>query len=193
MAPKRFQFLPPRTSRFWSHCRCRRFFGALPEFLRGGAESAFCPDDADRDWFRLRSDAQNLYSVSETVTKSVRTNGDPGSCFDGRNNARRTIVLLHHPRFLFHLRKDHREIIVVIRIIFTGQANQRFGRNLGNRNGAPFGKRMVWSHRRRSISGYRLNHMKTKEIISRQACAPAMLRKENRSFPNPRRADIVLV
>jgi hypothetical protein len=26
----------------------RSFFGALPEFFRGWAESAFCPDDADR-------------------------------------------------------------------------------------------------------------------------------------------------
>src|SRR4051812_40323892 len=28
------------------------FFGALPEFFRGWAESALWRDDADRDWFR---------------------------------------------------------------------------------------------------------------------------------------------
>jgi hypothetical protein len=42
----------------------------MPEFFGGGAESAFCPDDANRDWFRLRRDVQNLYSVSETVTQT---------------------------------------------------------------------------------------------------------------------------
>jgi hypothetical protein len=62
---------------------------------------------------------QKFHPVSETVTKSVRTNGDPGSCFDGRNNARKTVVLLHHPRFLFQLRKDDRDIIIVTRIIFA--------------------------------------------------------------------------
>ena len=90
---------------------------------------------------------QNFYAVSEAVTKSVRTNGDSGSCFHGRNNAGRTIVLLHHSRFLFHLRKDHREIIIVVRIIFAGEANQRFGRDLGNRNGAASGKGMLQCHR----------------------------------------------
>ena len=90
---------------------------------------------------------QKLYSVSETVTKNVYANGDPGSCFDGRNNARKTVVLLHHPRFLFHLRKDDREEVIVIRIIFAGKANQRFGRNFGNRNGAASSKRMLRSHR----------------------------------------------
>src|SRR5438034_5545420 len=54
---------------------------------------------------------------------------------------------LHHPRFLFHLRKDDREIIIIIRIIFAGEANQRFGGNLGNRNGAASGKRMLRGHR----------------------------------------------
>ncbi len=63
---------------------------------------------------------QDLYSVSEAVTQSVRTNRDPGSCFDGRNNARKTVVFLHHPRFLFHLRKDDRKVIIVTRIIFAG-------------------------------------------------------------------------
>ncbi|HXM74015.1 MAG TPA: hypothetical protein VN904_01970 [Chthoniobacterales bacterium] len=52
---------------------------------------------------------QKLYSVSETVTQNLATNGDPGSCFDGRNNGGKTVVLLDHPRFLFHLRKDDRE------------------------------------------------------------------------------------
>ena len=45
----------------FGHCRtltngAGRFFCALPEFFRGWAESAFCPGDADRDWFWLRSD-----------------------------------------------------------------------------------------------------------------------------------------
>ena len=35
---------------------------------------------------------QNLYSVSETVTQSVRTNGDPGSCFDGQNRSGRDFM-----------------------------------------------------------------------------------------------------
>jgi pimeloyl-ACP methyl ester carboxylesterase len=77
-----------------------------------------------------------LYSVSETVTQNVYSDGNAGSRFDGRNNAGKTVVLLDHPRFLFHLRKDDREDVIVIRIIFAGEANQRFGRNLGNRNGA---------------------------------------------------------
>src|ERR1700737_1252593 len=120
----------------------RRLLGALPEFFRGWAESAFCPDDAHRDRFRLRSDVQKFDAVSETVTK-VRTNGDAGSRFDGRNNTKKTVVLLHHPRFLFQLRKDYREKVIVIRIIFAGEANQRFGRNLGNRNGAASGERLL--------------------------------------------------
>jgi hypothetical protein len=60
---------------------------------------------------------QKFHLVSETVTKNVRTNGDAGSRFDGRNNTESTVALLHHPRFLFHVRKDDREIIVVIRIM----------------------------------------------------------------------------
>ena len=90
---------------------------------------------------------QKLYSVSENVTKNVSTQSDPGSCFDGRNNAIITVVLFHDPRFLFHLRKDHRYIIIVTGIILSGEANQRFGRNLGNRNGAASGKRMLQGHR----------------------------------------------
>ena len=85
---------------------------------------------------------QKFQAVPKTVTK-VRGNGDAGSRFDGRHNGGKTVVLLHHPRFLFHLRKDDREIIIVIRIIFAGEANQRFGRNFGNRNGAASGKRML--------------------------------------------------
>jgi pimeloyl-ACP methyl ester carboxylesterase len=79
---------------------------------------------------------QKLYSVSETVTQNVYTNGDAGSRFDGRHDAIITVVLLDHPRLLFRLRKDAREIVVVIRIIFAGETNQRFGRNFSNRNGA---------------------------------------------------------
>src|SRR5437870_12667782 len=86
----------------------RRFFGALPEFFRGWAESAFCRDDADRDWFRLRSNVQKFQAVPKTVTK-VRGNGDAGSRFDGRDNGGKTVVLLYHPRFPFHLRKDDRQ------------------------------------------------------------------------------------
>ncbi len=89
---------------------------------------------------------QKFQAVPKTVTK-VRGNGDAGSRFDGRHNGGKTVVLLHHPRFLFHLRKDDREIIIVIRIIFAGKANQRFGRNLGKRNGAASGKRMLQGHR----------------------------------------------
>jgi hypothetical protein len=62
---------------------------------------------------------QNPYSVSKTVTQSVRTNGDPSSCFDGRNNAKETVVLLHHLRFPFQLRKDDRDKIIVTRVIFA--------------------------------------------------------------------------
>jgi len=90
---------------------------------------------------------QKLYSVSETATERIHTDGDPGSRFDGRNNARKTVVLLHHPRFLFQLRKDDRDIIIVVRIIFACKPNQRFGHNFGNRNGAASGKRMLRSDR----------------------------------------------
>src|SRR6202040_4094367 len=75
-------------------CRLRSFFGALPEFFRGWAESAFWSDDADRDWFRLRSNVQKFQAVPKTVTK-VRGNGDAGSRFDGRHNGGKTVVLLH--------------------------------------------------------------------------------------------------
>ena len=86
---------------------------------------------------------QKLYSVSETATKRIHTDGDAGSRFDGRNNAGKTVVLFHYPRFLFHLRKDDREQVIIIRIVFSGQANQRFGRYLDNRNGAAPGKPML--------------------------------------------------
>src|SRR6266536_3251569 len=45
--------------------------------------------------------------------------------------------------FCFTFEKDDREIIIVIRIIFAGEANQWFGRNFGNRNGAALSKRML--------------------------------------------------
>ena len=61
---------------------------------------------------------QKFQAVPKTLTK-VCGNGDTGSRFDGRHNGRKTVMLLHHPRFLFRLRKDEREIIVVIRIIFA--------------------------------------------------------------------------
>ena len=52
----------------WRILFCRRgFFRALPEFLRGWAESAFCRDDADRKWRRFRSEVQKLYLASETA------------------------------------------------------------------------------------------------------------------------------
>jgi hypothetical protein len=58
----------------------------MPEFFRGWVEPAFCPDDADREWFRHRSDVQKYQAFSKTVTKGCGK-GDAGSCFDGRNNA----------------------------------------------------------------------------------------------------------
>src|SRR6266513_1763538 len=105
----------------------RRFLRALPEFIRGWAESAFCRDDADRKWFRLRSEVQKSYSVSETVTKVYR-NGDAGPRFDGRHDAGHAVMFLDDARFLFHLRKGDREIIIVIGILFARQANERFAR-----------------------------------------------------------------
>jgi hypothetical protein len=54
----------------------------LPEFFRDWAESAFCPDDADRKWLRLRSEVQKFQAVPKTVAK-VRGNSDAGSRFDG--------------------------------------------------------------------------------------------------------------
>src|SRR5580765_407310 len=121
---------------------CRRFFGAVPEFFRGWADSAFCRDDTDRKWLRLRSEVQKFYSVSETVTKVwANRNGSPR--FDGRHNAGHAVMFLDHARLLFQLRKDDREIIMVIRIIFAGEANQQFSRGLDERNAAPSGKRML--------------------------------------------------
>jgi hypothetical protein len=38
------------------------------------------------------------------------------------------------------------EIIIMFRIVFVGEADQRFDHNLGNRNGAASGKRMLRSH-----------------------------------------------
>src|SRR5262245_19270796 len=90
---------------------------------------------------------QKLYPVSETAPQNVETKSDSGSRFDGRNYAGKTVMLLHHPRFLFHLRKDGREEVIVIRIIFAGKTNQRFGRNVGDWNGAASGKRMLRSDR----------------------------------------------
>src|SRR6266480_2875546 len=52
-----------------------RSLRALPEFFSGWAEFSFSRDDADRKWLRLRSEVQERYSVSETVTKVYR-NGD---------------------------------------------------------------------------------------------------------------------
>ena len=51
---------------------------------------------------------QKLYSVSETVTKNVRTGGDAGSRFDGRKNAGHAVMFPHDARLLFHLRKRRR-------------------------------------------------------------------------------------
>src|SRR3954451_3779607 len=53
-------------------------------------------------------------------------------------------MFLDDTRFLFHLRKGDREYIVVTRIVFAGEANQWFGRDLAQRNGAASGcKRML--------------------------------------------------
>src|SRR5947209_16920337 len=100
---------------------------ALPELFCSRTEASFSRDDADRDWFRLRSEVQKFYSVSETVTK-VWANRDASPRFDGRHNAGHAVMFLDHARFLFHLRKDDRKQVVVIRIVFAGQANQQFGR-----------------------------------------------------------------
>src|SRR6267142_2978539 len=88
--------------------RRSRSLRALPEVFRGWAESAFCRDDADRKWLRLRSEVRKFYSVSETVTKVYR-NGDAGPRFDGRHDAGHAVMFLDDARFLFHLRKDDRE------------------------------------------------------------------------------------
>src|SRR5437016_10566465 len=111
---------------------CRRFFGALPEFFRGWAESAFCRDDADRKWLRLRSEVQELYSVSETVTKVYR-NGNAAPRFDGRHDTGHAVMLLDDARFLFHLRKGDQEYVGVIRVVFAGESNQWFGGELSQR------------------------------------------------------------
>src|SRR6476620_5277357 len=124
----------------------RHVLRALPEFFRGWAEASFSRDDADRKWLRLRSEVQKLYAVSETVTK-VWANRDGSPHFHGRHNAGHAVMFLDHARLLFHLRKDDREIIMVIRIIFAGEANQRFGRGLDERNAAPSGKWMLRSDR----------------------------------------------
>src|SRR6476620_5964051 len=107
----------------------RHVLRALPEFFRGRTEASFSRDDADRKWLRLRSQVQKLYSVSETVTK-VWANRDASPRFDGRHNAGHAVMFLDHTRFLFHFRKNDREIIIVIRIIFASEGNQRFGRDL---------------------------------------------------------------
>ncbi len=70
---------------------------------------------------------QKFYSVSETVTKVYR-NGDAGPRFDGRHDAGHAVMFLDDARFLFHLRKGDREIIIVIGILFARQANERFAR-----------------------------------------------------------------
>src|SRR5712671_2824337 len=124
----------------------RSFLRALPEFFRSWAKFSFCRDDADRKWLRLRSEVEKFYSVSETVTKVYR-NGDAAPRFDGRHDAGHAVMFLDDARFLFHLRKGDREYIVVIRIVFAGEANQGFGSNLAQRNGAASGKRMLRSDR----------------------------------------------
>src|SRR4029077_5572244 len=121
-------------------------FGALPEFFRRWAKSFLWRDDADRKWFRLGSEVQKFYSVCETVTK-VWADRDGSPRFDGRHNAGHAVMFLDHARLLFQLRKDDREIIMVIRIIFAGEANQQFSRGLDERNAAPSGKRMLRSDR----------------------------------------------
>src|SRR4029077_15423239 len=86
----------------------RRLLRALPEFFRGRTEASFSRDDANRQWLRLRSEVQKLYSVSETVT-TVYRNGDAGPCFDGRHDAGHAVMFLDDARFLFHLPKDDRQ------------------------------------------------------------------------------------
>ena len=95
---------------------------ALPKLFRGRTEFSFERGYTNRDWFRFRNEVQHFDPVSETVTKNVHTNCDAGSRFDGRKNAGQAVMFLHDARLLFHLRKDDREIIIVFRIVFAGEA-----------------------------------------------------------------------
>ena len=63
---------------------------------------------------------KTFQAVSKAVTKNVRTDGDAGSRFDGRKNAGHAVVFLYDARFLFHLRKEDREMIIIFRIVFHG-------------------------------------------------------------------------
>ena len=113
---------------------------------------------------------QKFYSVSETVTK-VWANRDASPRFDGRHNAGHAVMFLAHTRFLFHLRKDDRKQIVVIRIVFAGQANQWFGRDLDERNAAPSGKRM--------LRGDRHANTLVKQLFISQVAERATLRRSS--------------
>ena len=123
--------------------RCRSLLCALPEFFRGRTEPSLRCDDADRDRLGLRYEAQTFQAVSKAVTENVRTKGDARSRFDGRKNPGHAVMFFHDVRLLFHLRKGDREDIIVFWIVFTGEANQWFGRSLGKRNGPATGKRML--------------------------------------------------
>jgi NADPH-dependent 2,4-dienoyl-CoA reductase/sulfur reductase-like enzyme len=48
------------------HCRGSSLC-TLPKLLGGGAQPSFGRGDADRDWFRLGRETQELHTVSETV------------------------------------------------------------------------------------------------------------------------------
>jgi len=143
----------------------------VPEFFCGRAEFSFECGQADRDWFWFRREVQNFDSSSETVTKKVPTKGDAGSRFDRRKNAGHAVMFLHDPRFLFHLRKRDREIIIIFRIIFVGEADQRFGRDLANRDGAASGKRM--------LRGNRHTNAFVKQLFISQAAQRTSLRGTN--------------
>jgi hypothetical protein len=51
---------------FWS-----RFFGALGEFFRGWAESAFSREEAEGNWLWLGRESNEFHSPCETVAKRV--------------------------------------------------------------------------------------------------------------------------
>ena len=86
---------------------------------------------------------QKLYSVSEAVTKDVYTNGDAGSRFDGRKNARVAVMFLDDARLLFHRREDGQKIIVIDWITLTRQSDERFTHRVGKWNAAATRKRMI--------------------------------------------------
>ena len=60
-----------------------RFFRAFPKFLGRWTKSSLWRGDADRKWFRLGREPQELHTVSETVAERFRSDSDPNTGFDG--------------------------------------------------------------------------------------------------------------